>query len=155
MSDPMYSGAGAAPAMSPNVGMPVELPMRFVGVLIDWIPTLLLGLVIWVPFVGPVLGGLVGAAYWLLRDIKGASPGKLVLKERVVMKDGLAADQKALIMRNITIAAPSLCLAIPVAGYILGPVVALAALITEIVFLATKGERLGDQIAGTKVIKVA
>lgn len=150
----VYGGAAAAPAYDTSTGVPVELPMRFVGALIDAAPTLLLSVIGWVPIVGQIIAGIVAGGWWLLRDIKGASLGKTLLKERVVMKDGSEAPQNALIKRNITMAAPSLCLIIPILGLFLCPVVALVCLGLEIFFLATKGERFGDQIAGTKVIKV-
>lgn len=150
----MYSPEGGGAYPSPIYGQPVELPMRFVGMLIDWVPTLVVLPLGVIPIVGPIIAGLIIGIWYLLRDIKGASLGKMLLKERVVMKDGSVPDQAALIKRNITVAAPALCMAIPLAGYILGPLVAVAALILEVVMLATKGERFGDQIAGTKVIKL-
>lgn len=153
MSEPTYGGAAAAPAYAPQ-GVPVELPMRFVGLLIDMAPTLLLGLVAWFPILGQMVAGLLGGVWWLLRDMKGASLGKHLLKERVVMKDGSEAQQGALIKRNITVAAPSFMLVIPLLGLILCPIVALGCLGLEIYTIATKGERFGDQLAGTKVIKI-
>ena len=122
--------------------------------LIDWLPTLILIPLAIIPIVGPMIVGVAIGAWYLMRDIKGASLGKHFLKERVVMKDNSLPDQTALLKRNITIAAPALCTAIPIAGYILGPLVGIAMLILEVVMLATKGERFGDQLAGTKVIKV-
>lgn len=158
----LLTGGGTAAAPAPAyasmpmvaTAAPVELPTRLLGVVIDWLPTLLIGVIAWIPVVGQLVGGLLLTAYWLLRDIKGASLGKQVLKLRVVMKDGSAPTSQALILRNITIAAQGIALMVPLLGLLLGAVVGFVMLVVEIVFLATRGERLGDSLAGTKVVRV-
>jgi len=92
-------------------------------------------------------------AYWLLRDITGASLGKLVLGLVVVKKDGTPSGTKERILRNLPLAIGPAMLIIPLAGYVIAPSVAGIIVLTEIVLLLAKQERLGDMLAGTTVIK--
>jgi uncharacterized RDD family membrane protein YckC len=128
--------------------------MRIGGYLIDVIPTVLMGLVLgWIPIIGAVILGFVLLAYWLLRDITGASLGKLVLGLVVVKKDGTPSGTKERILRNLPLAIGPAMLIIPLAGYVIAPSVAGIIVLTEIVLLLAKQERLGDMLAGTTVIK--
>ena len=90
------------------------------------------------------------------------SIGKKVMKLRPVLLDGGKTDMTASIKRNWMFALGGLVqvlMFIPVVGWALIPVVGVISLILaiiEIVLILTdpEGRRLGDKIAGTKVIEV-
>jgi uncharacterized RDD family membrane protein YckC len=126
--------------------------LRVVGYLIDVLPAILLGLFALIPVIGAVIAGLFLTPYWLLRDIGGASIGKLVLKSRVVRSDGPPASAGARVLRNVPIAIAPALLIIPVLGYILAPIGSILVLI-EAIMLLTQGDRIGDKLAGTTVVK--
>lgn len=134
---------------------PADKGIRVVGYLIDVLPAILIGLLGLIPVVGGVLAGLFLTPYWLLRDIGGASLGKVVLGMAVMQKDGGPARPGARIVRNIPLAIGPLLLIIPLLGYILAPPVSFIVLIIEAIMLLTQGERLGDKLAGTVVVKKA
>jgi uncharacterized RDD family membrane protein YckC len=99
--------------------------------------------------------GLVGAAYLLLRDIAGASLGKVFLGVRVVAASGGPASVRSRILRNVTVAlGPILAIATPpdtglrAVTQVVGGLIVLV----DVVFLLQGGLRLGDRIAGTKVV---
>jgi uncharacterized RDD family membrane protein YckC len=130
---------------------------RFVAYLIDLIPIVLLGLITGssmrtVGHVGAI--NWVGAAYLLLRDVSGASVGKLIVGLRVVGHDGGQARLANRILRNVTLAlGPALTGLSLSAGFVdvvaelSGSLVAFV----DVVFLLMGGRRLGDRIAGTSV----
>ena len=127
--------------------------LRVAGYLLDVLPAMVLGLFGMIPIIGPIIAGLLLAPYWLLRDITGASLGKLLLGMRVVRKDGRPASTGAKILRNVPLAIGIAFLIIPVLGYLLGPAVATIVVMTEGILILTQGERLGDRIAGTTVVR--
>ena len=144
-------------AMAPGVAAPTlqlaDKGIRVAGYFIDVLPTLLVIFVAWIPIMGLIFAGLILVPYWLLRDITGASLGKLLLGLKVVGRDGRPASTGARILRNLPIAVGPMCMLIPVLGYILtGPVAGIMVL-TEAVMLLTQGERLGDRLAGTTVVR--
>ena len=132
-----------------------DLGKRFVAILIDGILAGLIGLI-------PVIGGLVGAAYMLLRDgfdfdfMKKRSLGKKLMKLRPVLVDGGEVDLAVSVKRNVIFAVPLVLMIIPVLGWILAPIVSLAVGIIEVVLVLSdeEGRRWGDKFAGTKVIEV-
>jgi uncharacterized RDD family membrane protein YckC len=109
---------------------------------------------LWMPLIGPMIYGLLAGAYLLLRDIKGASLGKTAMGTRVFSKNGGEADTQSLIMRNLPLAAPYALLLIPFFGLFIFSPVAFIVGIVEIVMYFTQGERLGDKIANTTVLKI-
>jgi uncharacterized RDD family membrane protein YckC len=134
-----------------------DLGKRFVAMLIDCVAAMVLGVV-------PVLGAVLGAAYFLLRDglefdfMDGRSLGKKVMKLRPVREDGRPMDIQTSMRRNwmYTFGAVGV---IPVVGWIL--LIPLAAVATAIgvyevikVFTDPQGRRLGDAMAKTVVIEV-
>jgi uncharacterized RDD family membrane protein YckC len=123
---------------------------RFVGAFIDGILLFPIYFVLaFIPFLGWAVAALIGAAWWLLRDAKGLSVGKKVMSLEVISKDGGAASEDQLMKRNYTLAGGAACGIIPVAG----PMVGGAVNLIECILLIAKGERYGDEMAGTMVVK--
>jgi uncharacterized RDD family membrane protein YckC len=128
--------------------------LRVLGYLIDIIPAFLLSLFGLIPIIGPVIVGLLLTPYWLLRDISGRSLGKMALDMNIVDTQGNAPTKGALVLRNLPFIIGSLFMIIPILGYI-GPFISLFVLIIETIFLLAQGQRLGDKLAGTVVVKVS
>ncbi len=147
------------PAASPSPGTAAfekaDLVKRFVAVVIDGLLSGIIGLV-------PVVGGLVGAAYMLLRDgleldfMDGRSLGKKVMKLRPVRLDGGPMDIATSVKRNIPFAIGPVIMIIPILGWILGPIISLIIGLVESVLVLTdsEGRRMGDKLADTMVIEV-
>ncbi len=148
----------AATATSPEK---VDLAKRFMAVLVD-------GVLVAVVSTIPVIGGIAGTAYILVRDgldvefMKGRSIGKKLMKLKTVRLDGQPMDLVTSIRRNwvFAIGALSGLVAwIPFLGLVAVIVFSLAGLLVgiyEIYMVATdeEGRRFGDRYAGTKVIEV-
>lgn len=139
-----------------------DLGKRFFALLIDAVLAVVVGFI-------PLIGGLVGATYWLVRDglefdfMDRRSIGKKIMKLRPLRLDGKPMDVGTSVRRNWMFALGgiiSLLLFIPIIGWILMIPVALVSLglgIVEIVKVLTDGEgrRLGDSMAKTRVVEVA
>jgi uncharacterized RDD family membrane protein YckC len=150
------------PPPAPTGAAKADLGKRFIAALIDG---LLCGVVSFIP----VLGGLVAGVYMLIRDglelefMDRRSIGKKVMKLRPVQLDGQPMDIGASVKRNITFVVGFLglpFLVIPLLGWILALLLGICGMILgliEIVMVLTdsEGRRMGDKIAGTKVIEVA
>jgi uncharacterized RDD family membrane protein YckC len=152
------------PAPSPSSDIPVakaDLTKRFVAALIDGIIGGLLSYL--VGSVLPFIGGILGAAYILLKDgldiefMNKQSLGKKFMKLKPIRLDGKAMDMNTSISRNWPLAIGSIVSIIPLLGLILGPLVALVFGLIELVLVLSdsEGRRLGDKLAGTKVIEVS
>ncbi len=147
----------APPPAYPAPAGKADIGKRFVAALIDGVLSSVVGMVI------PVVGGLVGAAYMLVRDgldvdfMKERSLGKQFMKLRPVRTDGKPMDIATSVRRNIPFAIGPLIMVIPILGWVVGPIVALAIAAIEVVLIVTdpEGRRLGDKFADTKVIEVA
>lgn len=126
---------------------------RVAGYFIDLIPAVVLGLVAMIPVIGLIFAGLLLGPYWLLRDIGGASLGKLALGMKVVSQDGQPASKGARVLRNLPLIAAPLCMLIPFLGYVLVVPVGAIVLLVEGIMLLSQGSRLGDKMAGTVVVK--
>ena len=154
------TGAGAATVLT-AAGEKADLVKRFVAAIIDGAVAAVVGMI-------PVIGGLVGLTYILLRDgfefdfMDYRSVGKKLMKLRPVKDDGTRMTLRDSFQRNWPLVFGSLVqilIFIPVIGWILIPFVALAGLalgIAEIVLVFTnpEGRRWGDRLAGTKVVEV-
>jgi len=152
---------GAMPPPPPPAAAKADLTKRFIAALIDG---LLAGGVSMVP----VIGGIVGAAYILLRDgltidfMDRRSIGKKLLKLRPVRADGQPMDPEASIKRNITLcigAVGAIFWIIPILGWIIAILLGLVGLVVaviEMVLVLTdpQGMRIGDKLAGTKIVEV-
>lgn len=102
-------------------------------------------------FVGSAINALIAAAWFLMRDALGLSVGKKILGLEVLSANGGVPTQDQLKKRNLTLAGGSACGVVP---YI-GALASLAVYLYEAFLLFTKGERYGDQMAGTMVVKKA
>ena len=138
----MMAGAAVPRTQASNVD-------RFVGAFLDGIILVPIYIVMYfIPIFGWAISGAIGAAWWLLRDAKGWSLGKNVMKLEVISKDGSPATQEQLLKRNYTMAAGAALSAIPVVG-LLGSLISLV----ESILVLAKGERYGDTLASTMVVK--
>ncbi len=141
------------PASAPGTPVKADLGKRFVAAIIDGVIAGVVGVI-------PVVGGLVGAAYMLLRDgldldfMKGRSIGKTVMKLRLIRMDGQPMDIGTSVKRNIPFAIGPLIMVIPVLGWIIGPIVAMIIGLIEAILVLTDGDgrRMGDKLAETMVV---
>jgi uncharacterized RDD family membrane protein YckC len=182
--DPPPSGPAAPPATTPPEAPPAPPPSppaapalgkadigkRFIAALIDAIPAVLVGFVLgMIPILGGIIGGLAAGAWWLVRDgldlefADRRSPGKKLLKLRPVRLDGQPLTLEDSIKRNLPLAAYCvgyLLWVVPVLGHIISiPIFLIGGLVglIEAVFVLSDadGRRMGDKLAGTRVIEVA
>lgn len=116
----------------------------------------------------PVVGGIVGGLYILLRDGLGLefmdkrSIGKKLMKLRPVRLDGQPMDPVSSAKRNLPLcvgAVGSVFLVIPLLGWIVAllfAAIGLAIAAFELVLVLTdaEGRRMGDKLAETKVVEV-
>lgn len=138
-----------------------DLSKRFIAAVIDCVVGVVIGMI-------PFIGGLIAAAYWLVRDglelefMDGRSIGKKVMKLRPVRLDGLPMDIPTSVRRNWMFAfggVVQLLMFIPILGWLMMVPVAILALalgLLELYKVVTdpEGRRLGDTMARTKVIEV-
>jgi uncharacterized RDD family membrane protein YckC len=136
-----------------GTGAAASRPARVGAMLIDLLIALIPAVLDMIPGIGQALYGLILAVYWLMRDINGASFGKALLKMRVVDQSGAPSTTRQRILRNVPLALPAIGMAIPFLGLVLGPLAEGSALIIESVVLLLAGRRIGDMIAGTKVVR--
>ena len=136
-----------------------DLGKRFLAALIDGALCAVLSLV-------PVLGWLLSAVYVVVRDgldvefMKRRSIGKQVIKLRPVRLDGQPMDLATSAKRNLPFVLGLIglpLLEIPILGWAVAGLLGVAQLaigIIEIVLVLTdaEGRRLGDKLAGTKVV---
>jgi len=154
----MATPASAAPAPVPAKA---DLGKRFIAALIDG---LLAGGVSLIPFIG----GIIGAAYILVRDglevefMDRRSIGKKLLKLRPVRLDGQPMDVTSSLKRNFPLcigAVGAIFMIIPLLGWIVAILLGLVAIVVAIieavlVLTDAEGRRMGDKFAGTKVVEV-
>jgi len=157
----MATPGSAVPAPAPAAAK-ADLAKRFIAALIDF---LLAGGVSLIPFIG----GIVGAAYILVRDgleldfMDRRSIGKKLIKLRPIRLDGQPMDVATSVKRNFPLAigaVGAIFWIIPILGWIIAILLGLTGLvvgIVEAVLVLTdaEGRRMGDKFAGTKVIEVA
>ena len=130
-----------------------QLGIRICAYLIDCIPVVLLSFLNLIPIAGPMMCGFLVTPYWLLRDVTGASLGKLMLGLKVLNKDGSDSTTRQRVLRNVTLAAGPAFLIIPLIGIVLFAVIGGILGLIEIIFFLTQRERLGDRLAKTTVVK--
>lgn len=156
-SAPTSSASDAEAASSTPPTSKADLGKRFIAILIDGIAASIVAMV-------PVVGWIVGGVYMVVRDglevdfMNRRSLGKKIMKLRPVRRDGHPMDLETSFRRNWMWAIGYLAL-IPIVGWILSPVIAIASIAIALfevykVFTDPEGVRWGDQLAGTKVIEV-
>jgi uncharacterized RDD family membrane protein YckC len=153
MDDPTNQTPLSSPSTS-QTATKADLTKRFIAALID---NVLASLVSFIPF-----GGIIGAAYILLKDglefefMDKRSIGKKLMKLRPVRLDGGSMDITTSIARNWPLAIGSVLSIIPVLGALIAIPIVIVISIVEFVLVLTdpEGRRLGDRLAGTKVIEV-
>ena len=149
-------------AAAPEAGPPAkpDIGKRAIAVIIDAVIAVVVGLI-------PIAGGIVATAYWLVRDgldlefMDHRSIGKKVMKLRPVTLDGQPLDIATSIKRNwmfglggiaqffgMTIIGLVIAIPLGIIAFVLG--------IIELVLVLTDAEsrRMGDKMAGTRVIEV-
>jgi uncharacterized RDD family membrane protein YckC len=138
-----------------------DLGKRFVAALIDGVLAAVVSFI-------PVVGGIVAAAYMLLRDglefdfMDRRSIGKKIMKLRPMRDDGAPMDMETSVKRNLPLCigyVGSIFVIIPILGWIVAILLGLVGLIVviiEIVLVVTdpEGRRFGDKFGTTKVIEV-
>ena len=135
---------------------------RIIAFIIDAVASMIVGLI-------PLVGGIIGALYMLLRDalpieaLEYKSIGKKLLKLSVVNTEAPSSkvDYAISAKRNWMFALGPIMLFfmfIPILGWIIDILLGIALLILVIIeivkiFTNEKGQRLGDKMAGTMVIE--
>ena len=122
---------------------------RFGGFLIDFVIVWPLNLISVIPIIGP----LIVIFYWLLRDINGRSLGKAIVGTTIIGKHGRPATAMQRIVRNLPFAIFTLLLFIPIVGELAAFLLQALAFTAEVIAVLITGERIGDKIAGTTVVK--
>jgi uncharacterized RDD family membrane protein YckC len=144
----------------PVTSAKADLAKRFLAALIDGLLCAVVGLI-------PILGGLAGAAYMLVRDgldvdfMKRRSIGKQVMKLRPMRIDGQPMDLATSVKRNFLFMIGLIGLpffVIPIVGWGIGMLlgaVQLIVVVIEVLLVLTdaEGRRMGDKIAGTRVVE--
>jgi len=153
--EPKPTGGGGMAAKA-------DLGKRAVALIIDCVVAGVVAMVL------PILGGLIAAAYILLRDgfsfefMDGRSLGKKLLKLRPTTEGGTPMDFGTSARRNWMFVLGYIgaaFLPIPILGWAIAVLASLAGLIlgiVEIVLVITSddGRRWGDKLAGTHVVEV-
>jgi uncharacterized RDD family membrane protein YckC len=151
----MDDQTNGVPVSSVPTTTKADLVKRFIAALIDSVLASVVALI-------PVVGGIVGAAYILVKDgldiefMDKRSIGKKLMKLRPVRLDGGNMDITTSLQRNWPLAIGSILSIIPFLGWIAAIIIAPIIAIIELVLVLTdpEGRRLGDKLAGTKVIEV-
>jgi uncharacterized RDD family membrane protein YckC len=159
----------AVPASAAPTGK-ADLGKRIIAAIIDAIPAILVSFILGlIPFIGGIIGGLLAAGWWLVRDgldlefADKRSPGKKIMKLRPIRLDGQPMTLDVSIKRNLPLAfycVGYLLWIVPVLGHLVSiPIFIIGGLVTlvEAILAITdaEGRRWGDKMAGTKVIEVA
>lgn len=114
----------------------------------------------------PILGGILGGFFFLFRDalpfpfLEGKSPGKYFIGLDVMFSNtrNTPIMDYAMSAKRNWMFALNLLIAVPVIGWMAAPllgVVGVVLVLIEVyrVFMHPEGRRLGDMMAGTKVIE--
>jgi uncharacterized RDD family membrane protein YckC len=159
----------AAPPAPPAAGK-ADLGKRVVAAIIDAIPALIVSFAFGlIPFIGGIIGGVLAAGWWLVRDgldldfADKRSLGKKIMKLRPIRLDGQPMTMDVSVKRNLPLAfycVGYLLWIVPVLGHLVSiPIFIVGALVGLIEGVLTitdaEGRRWGDKMAGTKVIEVA
>lgn len=164
MADTTEGTDGQTPAAATKTtdgGRPAraDLGKRAIAAIIDAVIAIVVGLI-------PLVGGIAATAYWLVRDgmdiefMDHRSIGKKVMKLRPVTLDGQPMDITASVKRNWMFALGGIAqfFAMTIIGLVIAIPLGLAAIVIGIievvlVFTDAEGRRMGDKMAGTRVIE--
>lgn len=148
---PSFSAPPAYAFGAENI--PADKVARWFAWGIDLLIVIGISLFALIPLLGGILVALMGTSYLLFRDFQGASFGKQAMGLRVVDKNGQPASGNALILRNLFFALPYLFHFIPFLGVFLTLLFWVPVCFVEGFCALLKGERIGDMLAGTRVVK--
>lgn len=151
---PMNLAVAPGPAgMNPYANGDFILGPRIGAVLIDGAISIPLAVMAFIPFIG-IIGAPLFCAYWISRDaiFGGQSVGKKVVGLRVVKPDGSPFEWLDSVKRNIIYLA-ALLMIIPWFGIFLHAIVAGPLGIVELIMVLTSGQRIGDRIGNTYVVR--
>jgi uncharacterized RDD family membrane protein YckC len=136
-----------------------DLGKRAIAAVIDAVIAFGIGLV-------PLAGGIAATAYWLVRDgldvdfMDHRSIGKKVMKLRPVTLDGQPLDIAVSVKRNWMFALGGIgqfllytIIGIPLAMLIFMIAFVIGIIELVLVFTDAEGRRIGDKMAGTRVIE--
>lgn len=154
-ADVSYESSFAAQSgQSPQMLLvPADKVARWFAWGIDLLIVVGISLFALIPLLGGIMVAIMGTSYLLLRDFQGASLGKRAMGLRVVGKEGQPASSNALILRNLFFALPYLFHFIPFLGIFLTLLFWVPVCVIEGFCALLKGERIGDMLAGTRVVK--
>ncbi len=165
--EPTTPDPSESPTLEPDATGKPDAVKRFLAMLIDGIISAVLSFAVGI--ISSILGGIVAAAYWVVRDgldidfMKHRSLGKKVMKLNVVRLDGKPMDLETSVKRNWMFgfgAISSILIYIPILGWILilvGGLIAACIGLYECYKVLTdkEGRRWGDELAGTRVVESA
>ncbi len=147
-----------SPSPPPSSGR-ADVGKRMVAAIIDAVITIVIGFV-------PIAGGIAATAYWLVRDgmdlefMDHRSIGKKIMKLRPVTLDGGPVDLATSLKRNwmFAIGGVAQFFAMTIIGLVIAIPLFLLAIVIAIVevvlvFVDPAGQRVGDKMAGTRVIE--
>ena len=126
---------------------------RISAFLIDFVISPPLALIWLIPIIGTLIGGFALLLYWLLRALLGPSVGKRLTGLAIIAANGGPAGAGQLILRNVPLALPYIILMIPLFGTFIGAGLDALVLVIEFIMILADGRRLGDQLAGTMVMR--
>jgi uncharacterized RDD family membrane protein YckC len=133
--------------------LPASRGRRFVGLMIDEVLTWPFGFLLVIPILGQEVLAFVVLVFWFLRDMNGKSLGKALAGTSIVNHLGAPATARQRFVRNIPFALPILLLFVPLTGVPVAYFFQGIAFMAEAGAVIFTGERLGDKLAGTIVIK--
>lgn len=131
-----------------------HLGSRFIGLFIDILIGIPFAIMAAVPFVG-IIGAPLLCMYFVSRDalFGGQSVGKRVMGLRVIKSDGLPFTWADSARRNL-IYFPMLFLMIPWVGHVIHSIIAAPLGLVELILILTGGQRIGDRMGNTYVVKI-
>ena len=126
---------------------------RLGALLIDVLCAIPLGFLAVIPFLG-IIGAPLACAYWVSRDafFGGQSIGKKVVGLKVIKPDGSPFTWADSVKRNIIYFA-LLVLMIPVYGIFFNAFLSGPLSLAELILVITGGQRIGDRMGGTYVVR--
>jgi uncharacterized RDD family membrane protein YckC len=126
---------------------------RFGALLIDMLCAIPLTVLAIIPFIG-IIGAPALCAYWISRDafFGGQSIGKKALGLKVIKPDGSPFTWADSVKRNVIYLA-LLVLMIPVYGLFFNGFLSGPLGIVELIMVLTGGQRLGDRMGNTYVVR--